>query len=318
MTFDGEGNLLVAAMAAGAVYRYPAAAERRAQPAPSPPEPLLSGLDLPSPTSPSSRPMTGEYLYVGETDQVSRYPYDPAGPLGEPESCSPICRPTVTSRGPSPSARTACSTWASAPPATSATRTTSGGRPSSATTRTAAATSCFAWGLRNAVGLAFQPETDLLWATVNERDDQGNEIPPDLVTIVEAGRELRLARLPAAGRHPAGAGRRLRRRHAADGRHPGPLGAAGTHLRTGDGVPDELAGGLFVAQHGSWNRQPPAAPKLLLITFEDGGRRRPRLRDRLAGRERRSLGSTRRDRRRPRRQPDRLRRRGRPALPHQR
>ena len=44
-----------------------------------------------------------------------------------------------------------------------------------------------ATGLRNPVGLAFQPGTDLLWATVNERDNQGNEIPPDLVTIVEEG-----------------------------------------------------------------------------------------------------------------------------------
>ena len=44
-----------------------------------------------------------------------------------------------------------------------------------------------ATGLRNPVGLAFQPGTDLLWATVNERDNQGNEIPPDLVTIVTEG-----------------------------------------------------------------------------------------------------------------------------------
>ena len=44
-----------------------------------------------------------------------------------------------------------------------------------------------ATGLRNPVGLDFQPGTDLLWATVNERDNQGNEIPPDLVTIVEEG-----------------------------------------------------------------------------------------------------------------------------------
>jgi glucose/arabinose dehydrogenase len=44
-----------------------------------------------------------------------------------------------------------------------------------------------ATGLRNPVGLDFQPGTELLWATVNERDNQGNEIPPDLVTTVEEG-----------------------------------------------------------------------------------------------------------------------------------
>src|SRR5205807_2499025 len=48
----------------------------------------------------------------------------------------------------------------------------------------------YAWGLRNAVGIAFQPGTGRLWATVNERDYQGNEIPPDLVTIVGPGQNF--------------------------------------------------------------------------------------------------------------------------------
>src|SRR5205807_6550246 len=48
----------------------------------------------------------------------------------------------------------------------------------------------YAWGLRNAVGIAFQPGTGRLWTTVNERDYQGNEIPPDLVTIVGPGQNF--------------------------------------------------------------------------------------------------------------------------------
>ena len=48
----------------------------------------------------------------------------------------------------------------------------------------------FAYGLRNAVGLTIQPGTGLLWATVNERDNQGNEIPPDLVTSVGQGQNF--------------------------------------------------------------------------------------------------------------------------------
>src|SRR5206468_3974922 len=44
--------------------------------------------------------------------------------------------------------------------------------------------------LRNAVGLVIQPTTGLVWATVNERDNQGNEIPPDLVTIVREGQKF--------------------------------------------------------------------------------------------------------------------------------
>jgi glucose/arabinose dehydrogenase len=49
--------------------------------------------------------------------------------------------------------------------------------------------------------------------------------------------------------------------------HSAPLGLA---FLAGEGVPSDLDGDLIVAQHGSWNREPPAAPKLLLIDFEDG------------------------------------------------
>ena len=46
----------------------------------------------------------------------------------------------------------------------------------------------YASGLRNAVGMAFQPETGQLWATVNERDDLGEDIPADYFThVVEGG-----------------------------------------------------------------------------------------------------------------------------------
>jgi glucose/arabinose dehydrogenase len=49
--------------------------------------------------------------------------------------------------------------------------------------------------------------------------------------------------------------------------HSAPLGLA---FLEGEGIPDDLDGDLIVVQHGSWNREPPAAPKLLLIDFEDG------------------------------------------------
>ena len=48
--------------------------------------------------------------------------------------------------------------------------------------------SLFATGLRNAVGLAVHPTTGVLWATVNERDWRGDDLPPDYVTTVERGR----------------------------------------------------------------------------------------------------------------------------------
>ncbi len=128
----------------------------------------------------------------------------------------------------------------------------------------------FASGLRNAVGLAFQPESDLLWATVNERDNQGNEIPPDLVTIVSEGANYGWPScLPpdATPQEPGADCANVTPPTIGIQAHSAPLGLA---FLSGEDVPAGLAGDLSGAQHGSWNRVPPAAPKLLLIDFEDG------------------------------------------------
>ena len=45
----------------------------------------------------------------------------------------------------------------------------------------------FASGLRNAVGMAFEPSTGVLWTVVNERDGLGDEVPPDYLTSVQDG-----------------------------------------------------------------------------------------------------------------------------------
>ena len=51
----------------------------------------------------------------------------------------------------------------------------------------------YATGLRNPIGLTFDPATGELWTVVNERDLLGDDIPPDMVTTVQEGAELRLA-----------------------------------------------------------------------------------------------------------------------------
>ena len=67
----------------------------------------------------------------------------------------------------------------------------------------------FASGLRNAVGMAWEPVTGALWTVVNERDGLGDETPPDYLTSVRGGRVLRLAVLLLGqdGRRPGEAGR---------------------------------------------------------------------------------------------------------------
>src|SRR2546427_7580272 len=45
----------------------------------------------------------------------------------------------------------------------------------------------YAWGIRNAVGIAVHPQTGELWASVNERDELGDNLPPDYITHVQDG-----------------------------------------------------------------------------------------------------------------------------------
>lgn len=267
MAFDADGNLIVTDQEAGTLYRYPAAGEGVIEPSGSPPEPLATGLYGPSSVAFFEIDDT-TYLYVGDTDAILRFPYDPDGALGDAEVVVPDL-PTGGHR----------------------TRTIAFG--DDGLMYVSIGSSCnicdedddrraaimrynpdgsdgerFAYGLRNAVGLAFAPGTNTLWATVNERDDQGNEIPPDLVTIVAEG-----ANYGWPGCQPPDATPQEDGRDCSDitpptigiQAHSAPLGLA---FATGDQFPDDYQGGIFVVQHGSWNREPPAEPKLMYVTFD--------------------------------------------------
>ena len=264
MTFDAAGNLLVASFA-GSVYRLPIGVDGGIAPVAGPLAPLISSLD-----GPSSLAIHAGFLYVGETHQISRYPYDPSGPVGQAEVAVPDL-----------------------PVGGHATRTVVFGPDSSM--YVSVGSSCnicqerdqrraaiaryrsdgtdgerFAWGLRNAVGLAIQPSTGLLWATVNERDNQGNEVPPDLVTIVRPGDDFGWPDCQpprARPQTPDASCSDITPPTVGIQAHSAPLGLA---FYSGVGFPSEYRGDLFVAQHGSWNRQPPAEPKILRIHFEDG------------------------------------------------
>jgi len=264
MAFDGADNLIVTALDAGIVYRFPFADGELGDP-----ETLISGLQAPSSVA-FLTAADQAYLYVGEVNQVSRFPYSSDGPIGAQEVIIPdlpteghFTRTVVF--GPDGdlylSVGSSCNICQEDNPIRAA---ISRGNPDGSDL------TVFARGLRNAVGLAFQPETKLLWATVNERDNQGNEIPPDMVTIVAESANYGWPDClpPDATPQVSGA-------NCADitpptvgiQAHSAPLGLA---FLSGDGVPDDVSGDLLVAQHGSWNREPPAPPKLLLIDFEDG------------------------------------------------
>ncbi|MFN8482448.1 MAG: PQQ-dependent sugar dehydrogenase [Anaerolineae bacterium] len=267
MTFDDAGNLLIADMS-GSVYRYPAANGAIA-PSAQPPQPLLTGLNTPSSLA-LFKTDGGQYLYVGETQQISRYPYSSAGAVGAREvvAALPAGGGHVTRTvafGPDSkmyvSVGSSCNICDE--PDERRAAILQYNPDGSGSTR-------FASGLRNAVGLAFQPGTGALWATVNERDNQGNDIPPDLVTIVGQGQNFGWPHCQppnAAPQEPGADCANITPPTVPIQAHSAPLGLT---FYTGSQFPASYSGSLFVAVHGSWNRQPPAEPKLLHIVFQDG------------------------------------------------
>jgi glucose/arabinose dehydrogenase len=266
MTFDDEANLIVGAADDGVVYRFPFL---EADGQLGEPEVFIEGLQQPASVA-FFTTGDGQYLYVGEVNQVSRFPYDPAGPVGTQEVIIPNLptgghRTRTVAFGPDGmlylGVGSSCNICLEQEPIRA---TVSRANPDGSDLE------IIATGMRNPVGIAFQPETDLLWATVNERDNQGNEIPPDLVTIVDEGANYGWpACMPpdATPQEPGADCSGVTAPTIGIQAHSAPLGLA---FLDGEGVPAELSGDLIVAQHGSWNREPPAAPKLLLIDFEDG------------------------------------------------
>jgi glucose/arabinose dehydrogenase len=132
----------------------------------------------------------------------------------------------------------------------------------------------FASGLRNPVGLAWQPDSGRLWVAVNERDELGNDLVPDYMTSVTPGAfygwpwsyygQTVDTRVKPA--NPAAVARALRPDYAL-GAHTASLG-----LTFGEGglFPARYRGGAFIGQHGSWNRTPRNGYRVLFVPFSGG------------------------------------------------
>ena len=130
----------------------------------------------------------------------------------------------------------------------------------------------FARGLRNAVGLAWEPASGRLWVTDNERNALGEEIPPDELNVVRAGGDYGWPACwgqrtvdPGFGSPERCAGTEPPALELAA--HAAPLGLA---FYQGDRFPPEYQGGLFVAQHGSALREQAVGYNVLYIPVADG------------------------------------------------
>ena len=132
----------------------------------------------------------------------------------------------------------------------------------------------FATGLRNPVGLAWVPETGKLWVAVNERDELGSDVVPDYMTALRDGAFYGFP-YSYFGKH---VDRRVKPYKPdlvatavvpdyALGPHTASLGLAYTD---GNSLAARFQNGMFVAQHGSWNRKPRSGYQVIFVPFTNG------------------------------------------------
>lgn len=132
----------------------------------------------------------------------------------------------------------------------------------------------FASGLRNPNGLDWEPTSGALWTAVNERDEIGSDLVPDYMTSVKDGGFYGWP-YSYYGQH---VDRRVEPQRPdlvakaippdyALGPHTASLGLA--FSREGE-LPQSLQQGVFIGQHGSWNREPPSGYKVIFVPFRDG------------------------------------------------
>lgn len=132
----------------------------------------------------------------------------------------------------------------------------------------------YAAGLRNPVGMGWNPATGDLWTVVNERDELGDDLVPDYATRVQQGgfygwpyayfgpiEDPRMT-----GMRPDLVARTL----VPDIPFVSHTSSIGITFYTGNQFPERYRNGLFVAQRGSWNRSELSGYKVLFVPFNNG------------------------------------------------
>lgn len=157
----------------------------------------------------------------------------------------------------------------------------------------------FASGLRNPVGVAWRPDTNELWTVVNERDNLGDDVPPDYLTLVRDGafygwpyaytdingairpdptfgdnramvQKTRAPTVPVQA-HSAALGLAWYERFPSHSGGRTPLGVDDTYPAPGrKPFPKEYDGDAFLAYHGSWNRSAKTGYKIVRVDFQNG------------------------------------------------
>ncbi|MBU5377973.1 MAG: sorbosone dehydrogenase family protein [Pantoea sp.] len=135
------------------------------------------------------------------------------------------------------------------------------------------ATRVYATGLRNPTGLQWEPQSNRLWAIVNERDEIGSDLVPDYMTSVQEngfygwpysyfGQHVDTRAQP---QRPDLVEKAIKPDYALSS-HVAPLGLL---FYQADNMP-QYRGGAFVSEHGSWNRTPLNGYQVVWVKFENG------------------------------------------------
>jgi glucose/arabinose dehydrogenase len=139
---------------------------------------------------------------------------------------------------------------------------------------TTGASRVFASGLRNPVGMSWQPESGALWTSVNERDELGSDLVPDYMTSVKDGAFYGWP-YSYYGQHVDTRPKPQRPDLVAKAIPPdyalGPHTASlGLTFYDAQLFPARYRYGAFVGQHGSWNRNPPSGYRVIFVPFSGG------------------------------------------------
>ena len=132
----------------------------------------------------------------------------------------------------------------------------------------------FASGLRNPVGMDWEPKTHTLWTVVNERDMLGDELVPDYLTEARDGAFYgwpysyfgQNEDPRKKGQRPDLVAKAIKPDFAL-GSHVAPLGLA---FYQGKSFPERYHGGAFIGMHGSWNRSDLVGYKVAFVPFQNG------------------------------------------------
>jgi len=238
---------------------------------------LLQGLN-----SPFGMAVVGQHLYVADTDAVLRFPYQ----SGDTRITAPATRLLELPAGPinhhwtknlmpaADSGKLYVTVGSNSNVAERGMEVEAGRAAIWEVDIASGAHRIFASGLRNPNGMAREPERGALWTVVNERDELGSDLVPDYLTAVHDGAFYGWP-YSYFGQHvddrvqpqrPDLVARALAPDYAL-GTHTASLGLAWSG---GTSLPARFSRGMFVGQHGSWNRDPHSGYKVIFVPFSAG------------------------------------------------